>query len=237
MFLSTLRRGSDAVLPTWGAMPPLVHRPAHVAERRAAPRHETEIDARLCVMGREHDCTIRNVSTRGMTVTLDTVDLCVGIQVLVTFGAMRRFCGTVRWFRGRSIGIEFVKPLTLDQVYDMRRSTPAGMQPRVGRGRVKLPATARLADRNCWVEILNISVGGLMMAAGFATRPGQRLMIEFPDMLPMGGHVRWSSAGACGVMFSKLLPIPAAQELARRGGLSDAWLDEVRMVHRTALTN
>ena len=233
MFFSTFRRVSDAFVPSLN--PDRLSRRGTVAcvEPRAAPRHETEILAKLCVGGDEHDCTIRNVSVRGMTVALDGLDLDIGTQVIVMCDAAPALCGTIRSARGGAFGIEVVKPISLDQVYAMRQSMPAGMRPRAGRARVKLPAVARFADQSRKIEVLNLSVGGLMMSSGLAPKPGQRLMIEFSHLLPVSGHVRWSSVGTCGVMFSQLLPITAAEELARRARLPEGWLDELRMVHRT----
>ena len=51
-------------------------------------------------------------------------------------------------------------------------------------------------------------------------------------MRPSGGHVRWSEGDRCGVMFTKLLAVPAAEEIALRAGLPPAWLDDVRGAHR-----
>ena len=231
MGLSPSRRASNGFVPSTGALVTERYGAVDPAEPRIAPRHETEITARLCVAGREYDCTIRNVSTRGMTVALDVVHLGVGIQVLVTCDAVPSLCGTIRWFRSGAFGVEFVKPLSLDQLQKMRQSVPAGMQARPGRARLRMAAVARFGDQSRRIEVLNLSVGGLMMASGLAPKPGQRLTIEFTDLVPIGGHVRWSGVGSCGVMFSELLPIPAAEELARRGGLPDGWLEEVRTVH------
>ena len=235
--VSTSRRAAAGFLPGSSALTPTADGLARGIEPRIAPRHETEIGAKLCVVDHEYDCTIRNVSTFGMTVALEVVHLCVGIQVLVVCESVPTLCGTIRWARGGAFGIEFVKPLSLDQVFKMRQSAPAGMQPRPGRARLRMPAVARFADQSRKVDVLNLSVGGLMMASGLAPKPGQRLMVEFPDLRPIGGHVRWSSVGSCGVMFAELLPISAAEELAQRGGLPVGWLDEVRMVHQTVQAN
>jgi hypothetical protein len=234
MFLSRIRQAFDGPAVETFAGGSIADRRPATQELRGVPRHEIEIAAKLIVMGAEHDCMIQNISTGGMTVVVRAPNVCMGVQVMVTCAMMPTLCGMVRWFRGDAIGVEFVKSLSVDQVTRMRQMVPAGMQPRAARARIKLPATARFADQCRKVEVLNLSVGGLMMSCGLPPKPGQGLMIEFAEMLPIGGHVRWTEGGRCGVMFSKLLPIAAAEELARRGRIPDGWLDELRWAHGAA---
>lgn len=65
-------------------------------------------------------------------------------------------------------------------------------------------------------------------------RRGQPLMIHFPDMLPIGGHVRWTLGAKVGVMFTRLLPMAMAEDIQRVGGLPIGWLDDVEQAHRAA---
>ena len=106
------------------------------------------------------------------------------------------------------------------------------MRARAGRARIRIPAVARFNGLSRNVEVLNISVGGLMLQSGLPFLSGQGLMIELPELLPLGGHVRWSVSGLTGVMFSKLLPVNAALEIAKRAHLGSGWLDEVEEAHR-----
>jgi len=198
-------------------------------EGRISPRHSTEIEAKLCLLGHEHDCVIQNISIHGMTIALEGVDFCVGVQVLVSCEMAPTLCGTIRWISQGTYGVQFVTPLALGQVYQMRDLVPLGKQPRIGRARIRLPANVYFSDQTRSAEVQNLSVGGLMMVLGMPPKPGQRLMIELPNMLPLGAHVRWSGRGRCGIMFSRLLPIATCEELAVHCRLPESWLEEARL--------
>lgn len=203
-------------------------------ESRQAPRHEVAISAVLELASVEYPCTIRSLSPSGMMIEAEQVSLCVGQQIVVTSAGCEPLIGIVRWFRGRSFGAQFPTPIPLDLVHRASNVVPKGMRARSGRARVRLPAIARFGVVSRNIEVLNVSVGGLMLKSNLPFASAQGLMIEFSDMLPLGGHVRWGMNGMNGLMFIKLLPLAAAEEIARRAHLGEGWMDEVRAAHRRA---
>lgn len=203
-------------------------------ENRQAPRHEVAIAGVLEVASAEFPCTIRSLSPSGMMVEAEQVSLCIGQQIVVTPDGGAPLFGIVRWFRGQSFGAQFPTPLPLDLVRRASNVVPIGMRARAGRARVRLPATARFGVVTREIEVLNVSVGGLMLKSPLPFPSAQGLMIDFPDMLPLGGHVRWGMNGMNGLMFTRLLPVHAAEVIAKRANLGDGWLAEVRDAHRLA---
>ena len=199
---------------------------------RDGPRRDVAIPATLSLAGTEQDCLIRNISATGMTVVAPQVLVCIGHQVEIRCEQVGSVCGTVRWFERGTFGVQFPAPIARDAVYSAREPLPEGIQPRGGRARMKLPATAHFDDAHIRVVVGNISVGGLMLTSPVPLRPSQTLMVEFARMRPIGGHVRWTEEDRCGVMFTRLLPIATAEEIAARAGLPPAWLDDVRVAHR-----
>ncbi len=57
-------------------------------------------------------------------------------------------------------------------------------------------------------------------------------MIQFPELLPIGGHVRWTCGLQCGVMFSKPLKLSVAEDIVGETNLSSAFMDRVRQVQK-----
>lgn len=228
MALSVISRLSKLFEPAAQAAPSA---PVEAVEQRGAPRHEVAIPSRIAINGVETDCEIRNLSSTGMTVTVPGAAICAGQQVVVATERMGDLYGIVRWSRDETHGVQLSRPLSLDALYHGKFCAPEGLQPRPARARVKLQATVRIGSVRRKVEVGNISAGGLMMLSALPFQPGQGLMIDFDDILPLGGHVRWCSGTRSGVMFTKLMPMHAAEELARRCGLGQSWLEEVQAAH------
>lgn len=208
-------------------------------ERRSERRRETEVTGRLRLPASEHDCRIVSLSAGGMTVLAADAVVTVGEQVGVVTQELPHLLGIVRWSRGTTFGVQFARPLTEDVIDHMAKFRRRVRTPRAGRAKVELPGLVYFDGSRHEVIVGNISVGGLMFTTRNLVKRGQRklirdgqaLMIEFDELLPIGGHVRWTCGSTCGVMFSKLLSLPMAEEIVRLGNLSTAWLDDVRLSH------
>jgi hypothetical protein len=163
----------------------------------------------------------------------------IGEQVAVETQDFPPFLGTVTWSQDGEFGVRFVNSISADVISGVVKLTRRVRTPRASRVRLELPSIVYFDGTRHDVVVGNISVGGLMMTTGRPVRRGQRklirrgqaLMIEFPELLPIGGHVRWTCGAKCGVMFSKLLAPPIAEEIVRMANLSPAFLDDVRLAH------
>lgn len=208
-------------------------------DRRTAPRHEAEVSARLRMPASEHDCTIIDLSTGGMNVVAPDAAVSVGQQVAVFADNFPLLAGVVRWVRNGMFGVQFARPIAPELIEGIGKNRRRVKVPRAARAHVELPIKLYFDGTRHDVVTGNISVGGVMLTMTLPEgkrprkpiRKGQALMIEFPDQLPIGGHVRWVSGDQCGIMFSKLLAVPIAEEIQRLGNLSPAWIEDVRQVH------
>lgn len=210
------------------------------ADRRSAERHEAEVAARLQLPTAEHDCQILDLSTGGMSVVAQEAVLMPGMQVAVLAQSLPALIGTVRWARpDGAFGVQFTRSISASVIDKMGQIKRRVRTPRARRAELELPCIIWFGSIRYPVIVSNISVGGLLMidpqppmrGQRRLIRRGQPLMIHFPDMLPVGGHVRWTMGAKIGVMFTKLLPIAMAEEIQRMSGLPLAWLDDVRQAH------
>lgn len=210
------------------------------SDRRSAPRHEAEVEGRLQLPTAEHDCRILDLSTGGMSVVAQEAVLMPGMQVAVLAQSLPALVGTVRWSRSDgAFGVQFTRPIAASVIEKIGQLKRRIRSPRARRANLELPCVIWFDGIRYPVMVSNISVGGLMMidpqppmrGQRRLIRRGQPLMMHFPEMLPVGGHVRWTLGAKIGVMFTKLLPIAMAEEIQRISGLPIAWVDDVRQAH------
>ncbi len=209
-------------------------------DRRTEVRHEAQITGRLRLPASEHDCMIVDLSPAGMSVAAPGALVTIGEQVAVVTQDLPRLFGIICWSRGAKFGVRFPRPLPPEVIEHAGRVRRRVRVPRAGRAEVEIDGIVYFDGTRHEVVVGNISAGGLMMTTKIPVRRGQRkpirdgqaLMIEFPDLLPIGGHVRWSCGAKSGVMFSRLLSFAMAEAIVRLGNLSPAWLDDVRLAHR-----
>ena len=74
---------------------------------------------------------------------------------------------------------------------------------------VKLPATLTIDGRLKAATLMNLSLGGALVALGAKYAMGQRLQIEFSvpsahEPIEVGATVRWSDDKATGIQFDGL---------------------------------
>ncbi len=210
-------------------------------EQPPAPDHEVGITGRLRLPALERDCQVFDLSSEEMEVVAPGAVVCVGEQVAVITQDLPDLHGIVCAIRDEAFGVRFARPLSSDVIALGSRLKRRVRSPRALRAEVDLPIRVHFDGVAHDVLASNISVGGLMMMAQGPVRRGERklfrqgqaLMIEFPELLPIGGNIRWTCGAKCGVMFSKLLTLPMAEEIRRLGHLPQAWLDVVRSAHDT----
>lgn len=200
---------------------------------------EAPITGRLRLPASEHDCAIVELSEVEMSVAAQA-EVIAGQQVAVVAQGLPRLFGLVSWYQHGIVGVRFAQPLSAEVLEKAALLKRRVRSPRAGRGKIELPSSVCFDGDRHEVVVRNISAGGLMMTTELPVRRGQRklirdgqaLMIHFPELLPIGGHVRWTCGGTCGVMFSKLLSIDMADDIARLTGLPGGWIDDVRLAHQ-----
>ena len=233
------RRSEPSCVPVQAARAASADASDDPRNRRTAPRQETDVAARLRLPTSEHDCTIVDLSTGGMNVAAHDAVVAVGQQVSVITQNFPKLAGIVRWTAAGMFGVQFSQPITEQLIEKMGQIRRRIRLPRSARLPTELPCVVFFDGHRFDVTVENIAVGGMKMTTSEALdigkrrtiRRGQALMIQFPDLLPIGGHVRWTCGTQCGIMFSRLLPIPVAEEIRRLGNLSHAWLEDVRQTH------
>lgn len=202
--------------------------------------HEAPVTGRLRLPASEHDCQITDLSEVEMIVWAPDAITVEGEQVAVVTQGLPRLFGVVCWKQGEVMRVHFARPIPAEVLAKAAQIRRRVRSPRCARAKVELAGSVCFEGTKHEVIVGNISAGGMMMTARVPVRRGQRklirdgqaLMIHLPELLPFGGHVRWTCGAQCGVMFSKLLTLPMAEEIMRMADLSSAWMDDVLLAHQ-----
>lgn len=209
-------------------------------ERRSAERHDADIVSRLRLPASEHDCQILDLSATGMRVASPDSLVNMGEQVAIEMQGFPLFLGTITWRKSDKFGVRFARPLSDDIVAGLIDFSRRVRAPRTQRMALHRSAIAYFDGNRIEVLVCNIAVGCLMMATREHLREGHRnliqsgqtLTIEFPELLPIGGHVRWTCGVQCSVMFSKPLKASVAEDIVGEANLSSAFMEDVRRAQR-----
>lgn len=87
---------------------------AEIAERRAAPRFQTDLEARVRELGANGiEARILNISERGFMAESDG-RFEVGARVWLMLPGRERANAVVKWTAGDRLGAEFADPIALD---------------------------------------------------------------------------------------------------------------------------
>jgi len=173
----------------------------HDSDRRAEER--VDQDQRTIVLDTERVKTafrLRNLSSRGASGETDII-LAIGDPVTLEFERGETAQGTVKWLRGKVVGIAFGSPLSLD-VVQAREVAPERFRNRAARYQVKRAAIVVLGRQRRPAVIRNVSTTGMMIESAFTLMPGQNVVVEVGTM-EIGAQVRWSGHGRAGLVFNK----------------------------------
>lgn len=204
------------------------------AEQRRTPRHDAALSAQVVSGSNVYSAQIRNISAGGATLAFKSMPaLFVGAQILVRAAGFSPFSGSIRWIEGNECGLAFNVALAEDMLKNNAVLFDPGKRARPGRARITLHATARAPGIDRRVTVENIGPGGAQISSGLplSAPVGSGLMLEIAGIQPIGAYVRWARKGYLGLMFSKLLPLSAAEEIAVRCSIHPSWIKEVAAAH------
>lgn len=193
---------------------PEPHRPVSSAldgDRRSAARAST-----VLLIGKVHDgktttaCLVLNLSETGLMARIGfTAEL--GQRVAVEMRGLPLASATVRWVDGTKAGMEFDHRQNIDPVFCLMSDD--GLVARSPRFDVSLSAVLRIRDQIVPVRVVNISPGGVRLAADIAVEPGQTAQISVSGHdVCVFGSVRWVENGEFGFHFSSPLPLSALKD-------------------------
>lgn len=157
----------------------------------------------LTVAGRRELCVVRNVSAGGLMLTsFSTIE--PGARIAVEFKAGETVEGVVAWSEGRSIGMEFDKPI---DVAAFIGNPSGGLRPRMPRIDIDCDLIVREGATTFEVSALDISQGGVCIESPDALSLGADVIVRIEGLPPEPAVVRWREGDCYGIGFNRLLSV------------------------------
>jgi hypothetical protein len=179
--------------------------PADPIERRRDPRRAVVHEVAKLVAGDDEElCVVRDVSAAGLKAEIyRTVPK--GAQVRVELQSGRSLSGEVAWARAGQIGITFADAVPMPTLL-----AQCSVDPRVGvirlpRIAVDLPGVLRLGFDEYAARVINISQGGMRVAADAPTRAGARCEVATEALPFRSAAFAWWRGGEGGLVFDQPL--------------------------------
>lgn len=195
--------------------------PPERGERRCSERQLTLFRVGSLVIGERRElCLIKNISAGGMLIRA-YCPIEPGTRLSVELKCGEPVAGAARWVDGETVGVTFDEPV---DIVELLAASMEGPRPRMPRIAVDSIAWVRDGATVHRVQALDVSQGGLKVAARQALAIGAEVMITLPGLAPMAGTVRWSDSGCRGLAFNKVVPL----------ALLVGWLNEQRERLRAA---
>lgn len=184
-------------------------------ERRAGRRHQSVLlVGKVRRGGEETACLVHDLSQHGMMARFP-VPPAVGEEVWVEVRGMPPALGTIRWVKGRKAGVQFAEPQRVDQVFQVRRDD--GLVARSPRFPLAAAVSLRFEGGRFRADALDISAGGVKLAADHPVEPGQTGQVVLLDTgTALFGKVCWVQEGQFGFRFAAPLPLETLAQLLGR---------------------
>ena len=175
-------------------------------DRRRAERQLTILRVGIIeIEGVRELCLIRNVSAGGMMAHI-YAPVRQDQAVAVELKSNQRIAGRVVWTSDGNAGIAFDSPVDIAGLLANPPQLANGWRPRLPRVEVDRLATLRAGAETRWVQVRDVSQGGVKVETERPLEPGTGVVVTMEHFEPLHGTVRWYRDGACGIAFNQLVP-------------------------------
>ena len=175
-------------------------------ERRQGDRVVTILRVgALIIDGQRELCLIRNMSAGGLLAHVYS-QVKPDQRVTVELKTNQQIEGRVIWVKGDNAGIEFDSPVDITAMLANPPVLENGWKPRMPRVEVDRLATLRVGASTHWVQIRDISQGGVKIDWEEPIEVDTAVVLTPEYFAPLSGTVRWQGGGSCGIAFNQLIP-------------------------------
>lgn len=174
--------------------------------RRQSERYTTTM--RVGVMATDSGselCLVRNISCGGLRARVYS-NVEVGTRASIELKSGQNVSGVVIWAKDDHIGLQFDRPVDVEEVLSSATSAADGQRARLPRIEVRRFAMIRIGARILRAETLDISQGGVKLAVAQALELGE-VVVSIAGLYPLRGVVRWFDRDSAGVEFNDLVPL------------------------------
>ena len=178
-------------------------RPIHGQVDREARQVSLYRVGALTTDGRRELCVVRNVSAGGLMLTSFSA-IEPGARLTVEFKQGESVEGMVAWSNGKSVGMQFDKPV---DVAALLANPSSGRRPRMPRIDIECAMTVREGAATYDVRALDISQGGVCVETRDRLSLGADVIVRIEGLLPEPAVVRWRDGDCYGLGFNRLMSV------------------------------
>lgn len=155
----------------------------------------------IMVDGRRELCLIRNISAGGMMIRAYS-KIAVGTSLSIELKQGDAISGVVQWVKDGLAGISFVEMI---DVLELLSASGDGPRPRLPR--IEIDCAIWVGQKAGAVSTrgINISQGGICVAASAKLRVGEDVIVTLPRLAPAAGVVKWDDCDSYGIAFNRAL--------------------------------
>ncbi len=175
-------------------------------ERRNQQRQLTILRVGILVIdGRRELCLIRNISAGGLLAHIYT-PVQPDQPVTVELKSNQQIGGRFIWTEDGNAGIAFDAPVDIAELLANPAQLDNGWRPRLPRVEIDRLATLRAGADTHWVQVRDISQGGVKVDTDRPLEPGTEVVVTLEYFRPLAATVRWQRDDGCGIAFNQLIP-------------------------------
>jgi len=183
-------------------------------QRREARLVDLADRAEIVFRRKRLDVHVANVSAHGVMIESD-IEPRIGERIHISFEGCNRTQCTVRWLKGRHIGLEFAQETVLIAPREVRDYIVSGRREGEQPPRIEIKQDRPPRQRLFWsgtlyygvdqseVRLHNISANGAMLDCGEDLLVGTVVVLELAGggANALEGRVRWCRSGQLGIAF------------------------------------
>lgn len=174
-------------------------------DRRTDERQLSLLRVGSMMIGERRElCLIKNISAGGMMIKA-YCPIEQGTPIAIELKQGEAITGSALWVEGDSVGVRFNEPV---DVLGLLTASSDGPRPRMPRVEVDCVAWVREGAIAHRVRAVNISQGGIRVAAVQPLTVGSDVAVTLNGLVPCAGIVRWSDQGYFGITFNRVLALP-----------------------------
>lgn len=180
-----------------------------VEERRRSVRHAVvnQVAKIRLASGREELCLLKDISAEGMRAEVYNA-LAAGAAIDVELRTAHTAAGRIAWVANNEIGVAFDAPIPAGAMLAHCSFEDGGSNLRPPRLKVNLRGLLRIGASAQMVDIANISLAGLQIAAEEPLRSSTPCSIALPRLPARPASVCWWREGNAGLLLTEPFDYP-----------------------------
>lgn len=149
---------------------------------------------------------VRDVSSGGMKIDAD-FPLEIGQSVEIALLDDQDLVGDVVWLDGKTVGIRFSRPISVEQILTRPSNKHGARQVRLPRFKIERDVILKIETQLSEAKLLDLSQRGAKLRCDAKVKLHQNILVRLNLQHAVRATVKWRAANMLGVEFHRLLTV------------------------------